>query len=358
VKRILAALAALLFLVAQTRGDAPSVTIYPFTSSVDIDPQAGNKLAFFIAARLNQTGGVVVKQPEPQTQRTAYLDAARKIGADYYVAGYVTPLGSEATLVVQLVSTTTGISVWSNTSEVRTYEDASATADAIHTAMLLHFVHQLPTYTVHSPSPGASVAPTAQPAKNTAAVTVTAAPVATPSAAPATAPPNPARTSTPQPTAAAAPSSQPPTVAAAVPAGGPALGRPLAGPVIVVLAGGSAVDSDRAAAARSLVDELNGRKIDATLDDASSASDLPAQLSSLCAEYRVPSILTGSLANSRTQAVFEMQRYDCGNGTLTTAEATARGGGKSAISAAVRAALTNYLKLFPPPTGPAGRPAS
>jgi len=69
--------------------------------------------------------GVQVVPPPPGTQRTDFLTAARKLGCDYYITGFLTPLGAEVTVVEQIVSTTSGTVIGSNSAELLTYADAS-----------------------------------------------------------------------------------------------------------------------------------------------------------------------------------------------------------------------------------------
>jgi hypothetical protein len=357
-KSIFLAVAAL-FAFAGATGSygIPSIVVYPFATSAELtDPAAGGKLAFFISTRLSQLEGVSTKEPLPDTTRAAYLSNARAAGADYYVSGYVTPLGNDAMLVVQLVSTATGIQVWSDTTEVHTYNQATAESDAIRNAVLAHFSHSLPSYSIRTakpaiPSPSATTAQTAPEAHTSAAI----APVV---AAASAAVPPPARFT---PAARATPASGAlPSAASAAPpaarlpatvAGTATSGASLRGPVLVLVAGGTASPSDRTAAAEALVEAIKRGGIDASLDEASSATDLPAHLSDLCSEYRVPAVVSGTLQSTRDASDFVVQRYDC-DGTAPSS-AAGSGRGRHAIDNAVNAAWSTYLKLLPRATGPA-----
>jgi hypothetical protein len=116
----------------------PVVVVYPFTVSGATDPEAGSHFANLFAERIAQGGGVLVKPPIPGTKRPDFFTTARGEGADYYISGYVTPLGSEAAVVEQIVSASSGIVVWSNTVQIETYADALSQGDVMHNAILSH----------------------------------------------------------------------------------------------------------------------------------------------------------------------------------------------------------------------------
>jgi hypothetical protein len=117
----------------------PVVVVYPFTvAGGSMSPQVGGDVALLIADRLAAIGGLDVKPFTPGTERPDYLTAAEKQSADYYVAGFLTPIGSEVSLIVQVVSTYGGTVEWSSTSTIRTYNDAVAQADGVHDAIIRH----------------------------------------------------------------------------------------------------------------------------------------------------------------------------------------------------------------------------
>ena len=79
-----------------------------------------------------------IKPATPVSPKAAFLEAARLRGADYYVTGYLTPLGDEVSLLIQVVSTYSGTVVWSTTTQVRTYAEAAGQSDIIRDAILRH----------------------------------------------------------------------------------------------------------------------------------------------------------------------------------------------------------------------------
>ena len=116
----------------------PIVVVFPLNVTGEADKEAGSRLGLLFATRFATSGGITVKAPPPGTLRKDYLEESRKLNADYYVSGYVTPIGNEVALVEQIVSTYSGIVVWSNTAQVLTYNDASSQADIMRTAILRH----------------------------------------------------------------------------------------------------------------------------------------------------------------------------------------------------------------------------
>jgi len=142
----------------------PVVVVYPFTVSGSSGTSAvGGNVALLLATRLGELGGVSVKPFTPGTVRADYLTAARGENADYYVTGFLAPIGSEVSLITQVVTTNSGLVVWSSTTTIRTYGDASAQADPLHQAILAHAGRAL------SAIPVQSAAATPQPATSDAA---------------------------------------------------------------------------------------------------------------------------------------------------------------------------------------------
>jgi hypothetical protein len=137
----------------------PVVVVYPFTvSGCAMSPQVGGDIALLIANRLDAIGGLNVKPFTPGTERPDYLIAAEKQNADYYVTGFLTPIGAEVSLIVQVVSTYGGTVEWSTTSTIRTYNDAVAQADGIHDAILSHAERSLAS--LGAPPPPSTPEPT------------------------------------------------------------------------------------------------------------------------------------------------------------------------------------------------------
>jgi hypothetical protein len=116
---------------------APRVVVFPFTVNGDAQEDAGDKLAVILAQQMSDAG-IHVVAPVPGTQRSEYLTAARKLDCDYYITGFITPLGAEVTVVEQVVSTTSGTVIASNSAQLLTYADANGQGALLATLVKRH----------------------------------------------------------------------------------------------------------------------------------------------------------------------------------------------------------------------------
>lgn len=140
----------------------PSVVVYPFTSTAsDIDREANSKIATLIAQRIATDGGVNVLPPKPGIERQDYLSEARKQNADYYVTGFLSPLGGGASIVEQLVSAQTGVVIFSNSAQLSVYNDSVAQGDILRNAIIRHAQRNLSAYDAPPAAPAATPSPAA-----------------------------------------------------------------------------------------------------------------------------------------------------------------------------------------------------
>ena len=110
----------------------PVVVVYPLVGGQGVASDVGASISLVIATQLSQLGGINVKAAPPGTQQADFLNAARKLEADFYIAGLVAPVGDQVSVVEQLVSTKSGAIVYSNTVTLAVYGDARASATALH----------------------------------------------------------------------------------------------------------------------------------------------------------------------------------------------------------------------------------
>lgn len=137
---------------------APVVVVYPLTMSGGNDAQSGSNIAILYSTKLTQLGGIDVKPFTPGTDRPQYLSAAQALGADYYVSGFITPIGgTEVSIVTQLVSAVSGTVVYSATTLATTYADAGSEAETLHDVILAHARRGLAQ--LDAPKPTASPTP-------------------------------------------------------------------------------------------------------------------------------------------------------------------------------------------------------
>jgi TolB-like protein len=114
----------------------PIIVVYPFGTSSDIQASNGAKAANLFVQVMNSAGGIDAIDAPPSVKPADYLSYARSVNADYYVTGYMTPLGMGVSLVEQVVSTSTGTMLFGQTAQVQNFADASSQAIAIHDGIL------------------------------------------------------------------------------------------------------------------------------------------------------------------------------------------------------------------------------
>lgn len=115
---------------------APAVMVYPFDVSGELKADAGNAIAQIFDQQFGSAGGLAVLPTPNGIKRADYLTNARGLKADYYISGYLTPVGDGAALVMQVVSVQSGIMIYTKTSQIFTAQDASAQAFVARQVML------------------------------------------------------------------------------------------------------------------------------------------------------------------------------------------------------------------------------
>lgn len=329
----------------------PVLIVYPFSiNGSAVTKEAGSRLAITIATQIANLGGVDVKPATPGIERQDYLTAAQRDRADYYIAGYVTPLGDGVSVVEQLVSTQTGIVVYSNTAQVRTFEDAAGQGDVLRDALLRHQSRNLGAYA--APPPPVSSTPTPAPGsatqanlgrlfgrKQKQASAATKSPSPSPSPLPsapvvarATAPP----AATASPGAAAAPASTAAAVAATKRGSGYgvlAIGGPAEGERRTFT--GAAIRNDMIANHRRVANAGGTRE-------------------AACGDGSVSTLLGGNLTTKshtilgqpQAIATLELLAYDCAGNVVyrKTFAHGAPGDWKNAVDGVVASAVSAFLK--------------
>ena len=115
----------------------PTVIVYPLAaSSSSIDREASARIATTLATQIAQGGPVKVIPPKADVERANYLADARSAGANYYVTGFVTPLGNGASVVEQVVSTTSGTMVFSVTNYITSLAEIAAQGDQLREGII------------------------------------------------------------------------------------------------------------------------------------------------------------------------------------------------------------------------------
>lgn len=114
----------------------PNVLIYPYEAPSDLDPRYGTAVAQIFSQVMTQTGGVKVLAIPSGIKRVDYQKYARVQHADYYISGYIQPIGQTAAVVTQVVDVNSDISVWNATINVTDVQDIGSQALTARTVVL------------------------------------------------------------------------------------------------------------------------------------------------------------------------------------------------------------------------------
>ena len=137
----------------------PIVVVFPFGASSDIAPGNGAKAADLFVQVMNSAGGIDTIGAPQTVVRADYLKYAKSVNADFYVSGYMTPLGSGVSLVEQVVSVRSGAMIAGQTAQIENFQDASSQAIAMHDAVMAQIRGMQQEYAAAQ----ATAAPTAMP---------------------------------------------------------------------------------------------------------------------------------------------------------------------------------------------------
>ncbi|HVR46418.1 MAG TPA: hypothetical protein VMT95_07260 [Candidatus Binatia bacterium] len=120
-------------------GQNPSVVVYPFDVQTGADPKIGIAIAQILGQEMVAAGGINVP-PVPQgVKRADFLQYAHNANADFYISGYVTPVGDSAAVVEQVVSVESGVILFSQTAQVSSVADV-ASQSLLARSQILAFV--------------------------------------------------------------------------------------------------------------------------------------------------------------------------------------------------------------------------
>jgi hypothetical protein len=122
---------------APNNNASPVVIIYPFEVQGGMDQKIGLAMAQITAQEMSAAGGITIAGVPTGIIRASFLDNARTQKADYYISGYVTPVGDIAAVVIQLVAVDSGIIIYSQTAQVATVADVASQALVERDAILV-----------------------------------------------------------------------------------------------------------------------------------------------------------------------------------------------------------------------------
>ncbi|HEY5425645.1 MAG TPA: hypothetical protein VIJ77_03760 [Candidatus Tumulicola sp.] len=118
-----------------------SVLIYPFDVQTGVDPKIGMAIAQILAQEMTAAGGLSVMAVPSGIKRPDFLRNAHEQNADFYISGYVTPVGESAAVVEQVVSVESGVILFSQTAQVQSVADVASQSLQAR-AQILAFVNR------------------------------------------------------------------------------------------------------------------------------------------------------------------------------------------------------------------------
>jgi TolB-like protein len=346
VRRLVVVLFALLALPLVAAGPSdlsvkPSVVVYPFSANGStLDREASSRLATIIATEMANTSKVTVIPPTPGTERKDYLTSARALGADYYVAGFISPLGNGVSIVEQVVGTSSGIIVYSNTGQLTTYADAAGQGDQLAAFVAQYANRNLAAIGTPPPAPSPTAASAGNDAnigrlfggrRRRAQASPTPKPIVSPTAAPSSIASASVALNTPAPVI---PSTQPQPASTTA-----AVANASSSATAIVAITGSADPALRTFATQRVTDQTHAQAAESA--------------SSACQANAASTVLSGALAfrpdahGGGGRATFQLTASNCGGKVLWHKSFTdgARGtqGAQVATARAVDAAVGAYL---------------
>ncbi|HTX58921.1 MAG TPA: hypothetical protein VMH02_04520 [Verrucomicrobiae bacterium] len=124
--------------VPTSRAGAPTVLVFPFDVQGGSNPNIGMAMAQITVQQLQAAGGLTVLPVPQNVARAEFLSTARADHADYYLSGYVTPVGDMASSVEQLVAIDSGVIIYSQTAEITSVADVASQALVVRDAIMAH----------------------------------------------------------------------------------------------------------------------------------------------------------------------------------------------------------------------------
>jgi hypothetical protein len=130
----------------------PTVIVYPLVaSSSSVDREASARIATTLANQIALGGQVKVVPAKTTVERADYLSDARAAGANYYITGFITPLGSGASVVEQVVSTSSGTLVFSVSNFISSFNEIVDQGDQLRQGIVDRSQRGLQAFTAPPP---------------------------------------------------------------------------------------------------------------------------------------------------------------------------------------------------------------
>ncbi|HEV8020270.1 MAG TPA: hypothetical protein VGP41_03335 [Candidatus Lustribacter sp.] len=149
-RRLLTALAVAvaLFVALPSTAATPVLVIYPFATNGTGPEDMGQKLSARIADEIKALGGIAVVVGAASAKPADYRSAARAAGADVYFSGSIVPVAGSYSAIEQLVSTHSGVVVWSSSLQFRAVDDVTGQGAVVRNELLRSLATPSPNITV------------------------------------------------------------------------------------------------------------------------------------------------------------------------------------------------------------------
>jgi TolB-like protein len=162
----MAALAVCFLAAAPAFTIVPSVVVYPPAAGSDaIDRDLIAHITDVLAKEIGSAGNVKVLAAQPDLDRGRYRADARARGADYFVTGFATQIGSRLTLILQVVSAQSGTVAFSTQATVDGDRDVASQGEQLRFGILERSARAIQALqaTPPPPEPSPSATPSPQP---------------------------------------------------------------------------------------------------------------------------------------------------------------------------------------------------
>jgi TolB-like protein len=119
-------------------GAGPAVLVYAFETPSDVDAKYGPAVAQIYTQVFTQSGGLKVLPVATNIKREDYEKYARVQHADYYISGFIQPIGEGAAIVAQIVDVSSDIVVVAQTTQIQSVPDVASQALNARAIILAH----------------------------------------------------------------------------------------------------------------------------------------------------------------------------------------------------------------------------
>jgi TolB-like protein len=114
----------------------PVLVVYPFAVNGATPDGLGAQISDHVAAEMIALGGVTIVRGAVGAKPADYRTQARAAGAEVYYSGSIVPVGARYSAIEQLVSTHSGLILWSTTMQFQSADDVTGEGARIRAELL------------------------------------------------------------------------------------------------------------------------------------------------------------------------------------------------------------------------------